>query len=319
MRASGIYAITSPSGRKYVGSAVNISQRWAVHRSELKARKHHCAPLQNAADKYGLDTLKFSVVELCARSELITREQAHIDSEDFSRLYNVTPTAGSRLGAKATPETRAKLSAFRKSFVGWSHSAETRARMSIAGQIRHKTRPLSESSRQAIAKALTGRNGAKHSPEAIEKMRTAQVGHAVSEETKRKISVANSGKKRTPEQLEKLSRAVSAAKNKSGYIGVSKSGKGAWVAYATGGVYVGTFATATEAHAERARYLADPALYTRPARRPSKRNQSGHVGVTYDKARNMWTAWAPKSKYLGRFKTIEEAVAAREAYLATMV
>lgn len=45
---SGVYSIRSVSGKEYVGSSVNVEARWATHRSELNAGKHHRHALQKA-------------------------------------------------------------------------------------------------------------------------------------------------------------------------------------------------------------------------------------------------------------------------------
>ncbi|WHB31190.1 HNH endonuclease [Xanthomonas phage NEB7] len=87
-----------------------------------------------------------------------------------------------------------------------------------------------------------------------------------------------------------------------------------WVAIDLRHKYIGIYATPEIAASERAQYLADPANYVRPVEPPP----SGHVGVSWDKANSKWLAYAPRRKYLGRFKTIEAAVAARDAYLSAL-
>uniref|UniRef100_A0AAU7J830 Homing endonuclease n=1 Tax=Xanthomonas phage MK21 TaxID=3148942 RepID=A0AAU7J830_9CAUD len=155
LNQSGIYAITSPSGKRYVGSAVNIRKRWWQHRCMLKHDKHHCAALQRAYHKYGGD-LMYSVLVLCPKEELIKEEQWYMDSSEGGTLYNAAPRAGSRLGARHTEESRQKirqrramqelLEETRKKLslagVGRVHSGDTRAKMSKA----HTGRKLKSSS-----------------------------------------------------------------------------------------------------------------------------------------------------------------------------
>lgn len=87
-KVCGVYKITSPSGKFYIGSSVNIRSRWSGHKADLRNGKHHCSALQRAANKYGIDALIFEVVMLsspeCVRSE----EQALIISMKPS--YNST-------------------------------------------------------------------------------------------------------------------------------------------------------------------------------------------------------------------------------------
>lgn len=76
----GIYVITSPSGSIYVGSSVDVKNRWSGHRGELRRGKHHCVPLQRAAEKYGIDKLRFEFVASCRRENLRDLEQIVIDT-----------------------------------------------------------------------------------------------------------------------------------------------------------------------------------------------------------------------------------------------
>jgi group I intron endonuclease len=111
LEKSGIYQIRNlVNGKRYVGSAVNIRARWASHRYYLRSGKHHSDHLQSAWNKYGEDSFEFSVVEFCAREELLAREQFHIDC---GCDYNKSPTAGSPLGVKWSKEARDNVSRLR--------------------------------------------------------------------------------------------------------------------------------------------------------------------------------------------------------------
>ncbi|MGH2510529.1 MAG: GIY-YIG nuclease family protein [Ktedonobacteraceae bacterium] len=53
-QSSGIYRITcAVNGKIYIGSAVNIRNRWLQHHNELRHKKHPNQKMQNAWDKYG--------------------------------------------------------------------------------------------------------------------------------------------------------------------------------------------------------------------------------------------------------------------------
>lgn len=125
MKTSGIYKISSPSGKFYIGSAVNISKRWYEHRKDLRDGRHHNKPLQNAFAKYGRSFLKFEVLIVCQKSELLFYEQRCIDA--LGPAYNTCRTAGSPLGVVRSAETRARM-AHAKSNI----SDKTRTRMSLA-------------------------------------------------------------------------------------------------------------------------------------------------------------------------------------------
>jgi len=63
---AGIYKITSPSGRVYVGQSINIENRWNDY------RKYKCKDqnlLYNSLMKYGVENHSFDVVELVERDE----------------------------------------------------------------------------------------------------------------------------------------------------------------------------------------------------------------------------------------------------------
>jgi group I intron endonuclease len=98
MRISGIYKIQSriKPERVYIGSAGNIHQRFAEHRSELKNHKHDNPKLQRHCDKYGLDDLEFSIITGCSKETLIAYEQFYFDALD--PYFNICKKAGSPLG-----------------------------------------------------------------------------------------------------------------------------------------------------------------------------------------------------------------------------
>lgn len=149
LNQSGIYEIVSPSGKRYVGSAVCFRNRWAIHQHHLSKGKHHCRALQRAFNKYEA-ALDYRVIELCPKEQLLVREQFHIDASDKVSLYNSALTAGSPLGVVRSAETRAKLRALN---VGKALSEETRARMGAA----RRGVPLSAETRARMCAAQAGK------------------------------------------------------------------------------------------------------------------------------------------------------------------
>lgn len=72
---SGIYMILNITNRKmYIGSSVDISNRWKTHQSDLMRNKHCNFHLQKAFDKYGKENFQFSILELCDKNQLQERE-----------------------------------------------------------------------------------------------------------------------------------------------------------------------------------------------------------------------------------------------------
>ena len=98
-RASGVYQIHCiPTGKIYVGSAVNLRERWYKHRWRLRRGEHVNRYLQQAWVKYGEQNFEFTVLEFVDRNNLLTTEQAWIDQTrcaDRNIGFNICDTAGS--------------------------------------------------------------------------------------------------------------------------------------------------------------------------------------------------------------------------------
>lgn len=77
MPTKGIYKITSPSGRIYIGQSTNIEIRW------YKYKKLHCLSqtrLYNSLKKYGYEHHIFEIIEKVDQSELRTKEKYYIET-----------------------------------------------------------------------------------------------------------------------------------------------------------------------------------------------------------------------------------------------
>lgn len=108
-KVPGIYKIQNIVNlHSYIGSAVNINNRWSVHVATLNRGTHHCRHLQNAWNKYGKDNFLFSIIETCNKEELVVREQYWLDA--LSPEYNIARYANSSQGIEFSPERRAKIS-----------------------------------------------------------------------------------------------------------------------------------------------------------------------------------------------------------------
>lgn len=185
-KKSGIYQIVcSATGKFYIGSAVNLQSRRRVHLHGLRNNVHHSVTLQRAFNKYGEDAFTFEVLELVPVPLLIEREQYWLDKLkpfDPAIGYNINLTAGSRLGAEVSPETREKL---RQANLGKKYGEETKRKHSEHGKLRKHNDATKEKVRQI-------RLGTKRSPETCERIRESKLGHKQTEATieKRRISRA---------------------------------------------------------------------------------------------------------------------------------
>jgi group I intron endonuclease len=67
----GIYKITNIiNGDCYIGSSVNIKERFYRHKKDLKKGKHHSIILQRAYKKYGKENFIFEVLTECDKELL---------------------------------------------------------------------------------------------------------------------------------------------------------------------------------------------------------------------------------------------------------
>ena len=194
--SSGIYRIDLGNGWFYIGSAVNLMRRKAVHRSTLNNGKHGNIKVQRCWDKYGV--FIFSVLEICEKSELIPREQFYLDKYfNNKKNTNIAPTAGSTLGRVFSDETKAKMSKVRKGKKSYVRSLETRAKISAA----NKGKVRSAETRAKISNARKG----KSLPESTRlKLSIANKGRVLSEEHRAKISAAHKGKVHSVEHHKKI-------------------------------------------------------------------------------------------------------------------
>lgn len=192
--ASGIYEIVNTSnGHRYIGSAATLRKRKLSHFKALSQNNHVNIHLQRAWNKYGYEAFEFHVIEYCVVSDLIQREQHYLDT--LHPEYNIYRIAGSPLGTKASPETRAKVSAAlkgNKHTLGKNASLETRSRLSESLRKFWLTASGKER-RSKISMALKGNKNS--------------LGHKHTVETKAKMSAA-SRPALTPEHRSKLSASL---------------------------------------------------------------------------------------------------------------
>ncbi len=177
----GIYKISSPSGKIYIGQSIDIHRRKKEYK---KLGKKTNIKLYNSIKKYGFEKHLFEVLELCISDKLNERERYW---QDF---YNVT-TKGLNCRLTTTDNKSGKLSEETKRKISEAHkgkivSEETRKKMSEV----NKGKKLSEETKQKIREARK-HQVIIHSKETIKKrLETIKKngGFRHSEESKQKIS-----------------------------------------------------------------------------------------------------------------------------------
>jgi group I intron endonuclease len=213
----GVYKITSPSGKFYIGSSVDIRKRWNEHRCRLAghAGGHHNQYLKNAAVKYGIDSLVFEVLELCARKDVREREQFYIDS--LKPSYNLSTKVESLLTELwAKPAFRAANSQ-RCSEQNKKRHAEPGGLLKSRERVKFMQTP--EAKKKSIA---TRAKSIRESPELKEKLRqissnTLKILHEnpeFREELVKRQTEAMTRKSKDPEFCRKRDSAASLANSK---------------------------------------------------------------------------------------------------------
>lgn len=130
----GIYRITSPSGRIYVGQAKNIKARWRDYYG-LYSSVIGQTMLYRSLKKYGVEEHAFEVIENCTEQDLNTRERYWQDLHDVLNggLNCVLQESGEKRRV-FSEETRKKMSeaqiGSKSHLYGKKLTQETRKKMS---------------------------------------------------------------------------------------------------------------------------------------------------------------------------------------------
>jgi group I intron endonuclease len=177
----GIYKITSPTGKVYIGQSININQRWTKYRKLLCKNQKK---LFNSFVKYGVENHIFSIVENVETEKLNEKEIFYIKKYDscnqglnctvggngvgkgkFHPNYNKKGEA-SKLFGKKRPKQSEKMKGrklskehkekIKKSLLGHSHSEETKIKIGLKNSInlKGKTRPEISGSKHPRAKKV---------------------------------------------------------------------------------------------------------------------------------------------------------------------
>lgn len=197
----GIYKITNPTNKIYIGQSVNIQGRIYKYQS-LRCKSQRI--IYASILKYGWDNHKLEVLCECEIDELNEKERYYQD------LYQAIGTKGLNciLTTTETKSGKARESTISK-LKGRKLSDETKEKMrnkiitnehkqNISNGLKGKI--VSEETKIKISQANKGKIRSKECIIEIKK-------RVISEETKTKISVAKTGIKLSKEHKEKLSEA----------------------------------------------------------------------------------------------------------------
>lgn len=145
----GIYKITSPVGKVYIGQSVDIKKRLRAYRypEQVKSQRK----LYSSLKKYGYKKHKFEIVMQCDIEKLDEMEIFYIDLYNtFNTKHGLNCNHGGQSQAIHTEETKRRRS---ESLKGRKASKESRKRMSEAA----KGRKQSLNQKLKKSKAMVGR------------------------------------------------------------------------------------------------------------------------------------------------------------------
>lgn len=211
----GIYKITSPSGKIYIGQSVNISHRFSRYRGlDCKGQPL----LYRSLKRYGAKKHRLEIITQCERNQLDSLEKYYIE---LFQTYNNEYGLNLREGGNSTIVSEATRKKIKEAtigsnnhFFGKKHSVESRKKISDAYKNRKELGYII--SPETRLKMSQSRKGKKDhlTPEkrmiVVEAARQAglkrkqDTGHYISPENQKKMKAANPGFIRSDELRERL-------------------------------------------------------------------------------------------------------------------
>jgi group I intron endonuclease len=119
----GIYKITSPNNKIYIGKSIDLNERKASYKYE--GRRQHQHKLNNSINKYGWENHLFEIIEICEEKEINNREIYWI--EFYNSVEKGLNLVYGGQGGRLSEEVKEKKS---KSMTGKKASQETKQKMS---------------------------------------------------------------------------------------------------------------------------------------------------------------------------------------------
>ena len=152
---SGIYKITNPNNKSYIGKAVNLSRRKNSYRGMFCDTQ---PKIYNSLKKYGWEQHIFEVIEECSVDMLVEREIYHktefIEKYgwDMALFINIVD----EIGGKFTDETKRKISQSKKGHK--CYTDEWRLKISNSLNERNHSQYYTEEVKSKISNALKGKS-----------------------------------------------------------------------------------------------------------------------------------------------------------------
>lgn len=186
----GIYKITNPKGKVYIGQSINIERRFKTY-SRVNCKNQTL--IYNSISKYGWENHKFEIIEECLIENLDKRENY------WGKYYNTLEEGlNLRLGngrGTCSKETKQKMSNSQK---GIPKPKPEEFGEEVIKRLKGKKQSL-----KTIQKRVKKNKGQKRSLEQRKKISEGRKGWVPSEERNSKISKANKGRKVSQSNISK--------------------------------------------------------------------------------------------------------------------
>ena len=111
---TGIYKITNPKGKIYIGQTIDIENRWNEYKSLYNSRSQ--IKIHRSLKKYGFNNHIFEIIEECEKSELNIKERYYQD------LYDATGKKGLNCRLTKSDDRSGSLSIETKLKISKSHT-----------------------------------------------------------------------------------------------------------------------------------------------------------------------------------------------------
>lgn len=231
----GIYKITSPSSKIYIGQSHNIYKRWKGYK---KNNIKNQPKLYHSFLKYGVENHKFEIIHICKEEELNSLEEKYVlDFKCVEEGLNIRYGGGSKgkISEEQKEKIRKKLKGIKRSYesikkqsltiknngvwnkgkkgifsdealkkIGKTHSVESieKTASKLRGRKHTLEHKIKNSEALKIAWIERKKNGkGNHTEETKEKLRQYGFNRKISPETREKISLSGRGRKQSEEHI----------------------------------------------------------------------------------------------------------------------
>lgn len=205
----GIYKITNPSGKIYIGQSIDIKKRFYAY------KKMHCKgqkKLYHSLLKYGVENHKFEIIEECEIADLNEKERYYqelysaIGTMGLNCMYVKNNSKSGVMSKEAKEKMRISHLKEKNIMFGKTHSKEAKEKISKT----HKGRKLTDKHKKKIKQNSSKYwLGKKRSDEMKLKLKEYRTGLKMAQETKNKISISLKGRKFSEEHRRKIGEANS--------------------------------------------------------------------------------------------------------------